>query len=94
MGQRAFRDAGRFARVGVKAFAFTWTILVLLSLASLAYFISARVGRKDREEGITEEHTRRKRRGFSRLGGVRGSWQDEEYGSEKRLGKRRGSGDS
>lgn len=33
--QNAFRGAGRFARVGVKAFAFTWTSLFLIFLSLL-----------------------------------------------------------
>ncbi|KAL7268561.1 Eisosomes component [Rhizina undulata] len=40
MGQHAFQNAGRFARVGVKAFAFTWTCVALLFLANIAFCIS------------------------------------------------------
>ncbi|PWW72948.1 hypothetical protein C7212DRAFT_301738, partial [Tuber magnatum] len=35
LGQNAFRDEGRFARVGAKAFAFTWTCVVLFFLSGL-----------------------------------------------------------
>ncbi|KAI5812886.1 SUR7/PalI family-domain-containing protein [Pyronema omphalodes] len=89
LGAQAFRAAGRFARVGVKAFAFTWTILVLLGIATILLFWAARVGRRDAEGEDAwrrEDDGKRSRRGFSRLGGVKR--EDGEFGSEKRFARR------
>ncbi|KAI5801615.1 SUR7/PalI family-domain-containing protein [Peziza echinospora] len=47
MAQKAFHDSGHFARVGVKAFAFTWTSLVLICL-SLTCLLAAWVYRRRR----------------------------------------------
>jgi len=48
LAQRAFRHDGRFARVGVKAFAFTWTSVALLTLATLGFCLSMSKKKQDR----------------------------------------------
>lgn len=57
MAQKAFHDAGRFARVGVKTFAWTWTSLVLVGL-SLLCLLSAFFYRKVRQRQIERESNR------------------------------------
>ena len=56
MAQKAFHDAGRFARVGVKTFAFTWTSLVLIC-TSLICLLGAWVyrRRRGRQNNITNK---------------------------------------
>ena len=74
MAQNEWRRAGRYARIGVKATAFTWTVFVLVGLAMVGFVMAAVKGRGGRRE---------RERGFRRLGGVRGG--DREKEEEERL---------
>ncbi|KAF8470176.1 SUR7/PalI family-domain-containing protein [Kalaharituber pfeilii] len=76
--QNAFRGAGRHARVGVKAFAFTWTsfALVFLSLISLLRIFSYR-RRYSRQTQKADSPSRRD----SMMGGLLGK-QGRKAGSE------------
>ncbi|KAF8419711.1 SUR7/PalI family-domain-containing protein [Tirmania nivea] len=61
--QNAFRGAGRFARVGVKAFAFTWTslFLIFLSLLTLLALWAYRYKQDRQLKKTTGEKPHRKR---------------------------------
>ena len=68
IAQEEFRHAGRFARVGVKATAFTWTILALTALATVGYLLGGLVSR--RREGSRRQE--RGRRHYEKQGGAAG----------------------
>lgn len=77
MAQNEWRRAGRYARIGVKATAFTWTVFVLVGLAMVGFVMAAVKGRGGRRE-------REREKGFRRLGGVRGGDREKEE-EERRL---------
>src|SRR5690606_24385441 len=49
MAQNAFRDEGRFARVGAKAFAFMWTSLFLVFVSMIMLTMSYMLGHHKRK---------------------------------------------
>ncbi|KAI5806905.1 SUR7/PalI family-domain-containing protein [Geopyxis carbonaria] len=62
LGQRSFRNEGRFARVGVKAFAFTWTCVALLFMATIGFFLSCLANRRKSRYNDNYNDTRTSRR--------------------------------
>lgn len=94
MGAKAFRHDGRFARVGVKAFAFTWTCVALLFLATLGFFLSSIAKQKTRYEDTSRGRRRmglagrafgRRHNDKAMANGSRSSYADDE--SQKRMTK-------
>jgi len=47
LGRDKFRKNGQSAKLGVKAFAFTWTVFACLFLSTVLFCLTAAVGRKD-----------------------------------------------
>jgi hypothetical protein len=107
MAQNAFRAAGREARIGVKATAFSWTALVCAWLAMVGWVVAGWAGRKARHgRGAAKKPPGRRERtyrhygGFSRLGSVRKpreEWREKappepETESQRRLTMERGAG--
>ncbi|KAG0642935.1 SUR7/PalI family-domain-containing protein [Tuber brumale] len=90
LGQRAFRDDGRFARVGVKAFAFTWTCVALFFLSGLMLALS--LLKKRRNADRTYPSRTRYSGLASRMRGPRRSPVDNGY-VEKEYVDGAGSGD-
>ncbi|KAI5846296.1 SUR7/PalI family-domain-containing protein [Morchella snyderi] len=72
LGQRAFRRAGRKARVGVKAFAFTWTCVALLGLATLGFLLAYLASRNKNQYRNSTPRT-------SRFAGMRRRRTDDRY---------------
>lgn len=50
LAQKAFHREGRFAKVGVKAFAFTWTTVALTFLSTILFCLAALAGRRRERE--------------------------------------------
>ncbi|KAA8914658.1 actin cortical patch protein Sur7, partial [Sphaerosporella brunnea] len=94
MAQNAFRADGRYARVGVKATAFTWTCLVCAALAWAAWVLVAFAGWKEHKRrreggGVGRKRWRdrgRRREGFTRFGSVRRSRERGEFSEKRPLG--------
>lgn len=69
MGKNAFRDAGRDANVGAKAFAFMWTSLFLIFISSILLWMGYLLGHHKRD--IRKRYERNTNGNNGNRGGIR-----------------------
>lgn len=83
MGRNAFRDAGREAQLGPKAFGFVWGAMACLLLATILFFSILATGRSD----TTRTSSRRGRFAFGRKRSARDRGSFIESESQRRVVK-------